>query len=255
MTVSQPIAIKQEPSEFSFSQASSSQSPIQTDPINFNGLAADQQLALQQLMTNILAYQNQFGLVDPTSAPVPPQQTTIQPSMVFSASPTNASASTSAFVTPSVPAPPPSAPSQHDDEEPLRSVRQGSTFSSFGADDVESKIDRLVPLPAIFSAGRGKGGKKGGGMSSVVRGDDEDIDDDDSWRPSPEEYKKLSSKEKRQLRNKLSARAFRTRRKDYIGTLEAHIQDRDSVIDAVRSELINSRSENQDLKCVSLCTK
>lgn len=33
------------------------------------------------------------------------------------------------------------------------------------------------------------------------------------WRPSPEEYKKMSSKEKRQLRNKISARNFRVRRK------------------------------------------
>ncbi|PWN50730.1 hypothetical protein IE53DRAFT_81292 [Violaceomyces palustris] len=32
-------------------------------------------------------------------------------------------------------------------------------------------------------------------------------------KPNPEEYKKLSSKEKRQLRNKISARNFRTRRK------------------------------------------
>ena len=117
-------------------------------------------------------------------------------------------------------------------------------------DDLDSRIDALVPLPTIFSAGRGKGGKKGGGMSSVVRGEDEDVDDDDSWRPSPEEYKKLSSKEKRQLRNKLSARAFRNRRKDYIGTLESHIKDRDTVIDAIKAELVNSRSENQDLKYV-----
>ena len=35
----------------------------------------------------------------------------------------------------------------------------------------------------------------------------------DDWRPSPEEYKKMSSKEKRQLRNKISARNFRVRRK------------------------------------------
>ena len=36
---------------------------------------------------------------------------------------------------------------------------------------------------------------------------------DDDWRPSPEEYKKMTSKEKRQLRNKISARNFRVRRK------------------------------------------
>lgn len=35
----------------------------------------------------------------------------------------------------------------------------------------------------------------------------------EDWRPSPEEYKKMSSKEKRQLRNKISARNFRVRRK------------------------------------------
>jgi len=34
----------------------------------------------------------------------------------------------------------------------------------------------------------------------------------DYWRPSPEEYK-MGSKEKRQLRNKISARNFRVRRK------------------------------------------
>lgn len=254
--VPQPIAIsiKHEPMEFPFGETSSasasnsSQSPIQPDTINFNGLAAEQQFALQQLMTNILAYQQQFGVVDPSTVQAPPpQQTTIEPSMVFSMS-SNASTSTSAsLISPTLPAPPLVAPSQHDDPEPLRSIREESTYSSLN-EDVDSRIDRLVPLPAIFNAGRGKGGKKGGGMSSVVRGDDEDIDDDDLWRPSPEEYKKLSSKEKRQLRNKLSARAFRTRRKDYIGTLEAHIKDRDTVIDAIHSELISSRSESHDLR-------
>jgi hypothetical protein len=36
---------------------------------------------------------------------------------------------------------------------------------------------------------------------------------DDDWRPTLEEYQKMSSKEKRQLRNKISARNFRVRRK------------------------------------------
>jgi hypothetical protein len=152
-----------------------------------------------------------------------------------------------------------------DDDEPLRSVepheiptsipgpsrkRTASVFS--GTSDISARLDRLAPREAIFSAGKGKGGKKGGGLSSVVRGDDEDLDDDDSWRPSPEEYKKLSSKEKRQLRNKLSARAFRTRRKDYIGTLEGHIKDRDDVIDEMRSELVHTRNENRSLRYVCL---
>ena len=51
-----------------------------------------------------------------------------------------------------------------------------------------------------------------GDVSMAV--DEEDEADD--WRPSPEEYKKMSSKEKRQLRNKISARNFRVRRKGEI---------------------------------------
>jgi len=49
-------------------------------------------------------------------------------------------------------------------------------------------------------------------VSSVVKIDPQDSAADD-WRPSPEEYQKLSSREKRQLRNKISARNFRNRRK------------------------------------------
>lgn len=87
----------------------------------------------------------------------------------------------------------------------------------------------------------------------------------EDWRPSPEEYKKMSSKEKRQLRNKISARNFRVRRKgalfpvpvpipshrpcpEYITTLEGDIAERDRLIDAIRSELGSSRSENIALR-------
>ncbi|KAL8810019.1 MAG: hypothetical protein Q9223_003739 [Gallowayella weberi] len=52
--------------------------------------------------------------------------------------------------------------------------------------------------------------------------DEEDMDEDERLLAS-EEGKKLSSKERRQLRNKVSARAFRSRRKEYIGQLEGEI--------------------------------
>lgn len=39
-------------------------------------------------------------------------------------------------------------------------------------------------------------------------------------------------------------------RKDYIGTLEGHIRERDGVIDEMKSELMSSRTETQDLRCV-----
>lgn len=251
------VPVKQEPVEFGFSvpQPASQSPPIQAPQpqpeasTNFLGLPVDQQFALQQLLENMIKYQQQYGAEQANDG-------TVQPSMVFN-SPVppqpsvQPSTSSSASVSPTVLK---QSPPQSDDELiaidmlelPARQDRMPSASSA--PEDLDAKIDSLVPLPAIFSAGRGKGGKKGGGLSSVVRGDDEEIDDDDSWRPSPEEYKKLSSKEKRQLRNKLSARAFRTRRKDYIGTLEGHIKDRDTVIDAIRSELVTSRVENQDLR-------
>ncbi|RDW85840.1 hypothetical protein BP5796_04165 [Coleophoma crateriformis] len=55
-----------------------------------------------------------------------------------------------------------------------------------------------------------------------MRKDEEDMDEDERLLAS-EEGKKLSSKERRQLRNKVSARAFRSRRKEYISQLEGEI--------------------------------
>ncbi|KAB8238412.1 bZIP transcription factor [Aspergillus alliaceus] len=55
--------------------------------------------------------------------------------------------------------------------------------------------------------------------------DEQDMDEDERLLAS-EEGKKLSSKERRQLRNKVSARAFRSRRKEYIGQLESEVAAR-----------------------------
>jgi hypothetical protein len=72
----------------------------------------------------------------------------------------------------------------------LNSMRQNSEASSNGDEDV--------------AEGQGHGGRS--------RKDEEDMDEDERLLAS-EEGKKLSSKERRQLRNKVSARAFRSRRK------------------------------------------
>jgi len=61
-------------------------------------------------------------------------------------------------------------------------------------------------------------------MSHVQRMRKEDGDkDEDEQLLASEDGKKLSSKERRQLRNKVSARAFRSRRKEYISQLEGEI--------------------------------
>lgn len=70
----------------------------------------------------------------------------------------------------------------------------------------------------------------------------------DDLRPSLEEYNKLSSKEKRQLRNKISARNFRNRRKEYITLLEDQLKERDSVIRHLQDQLSSIRLENHHLQ-------
>ncbi|KAI0747170.1 hypothetical protein C8Q80DRAFT_1220319 [Daedaleopsis nitida] len=130
-------------------------------------------------------------------------------------------------------------------------------------DDLQS-IPEDHALPTMKVGGKGKASRKGtireggivkrsagidkkenrqpSGMLSTTSADPED------WRPTPEEYKKMSSKEKRQLRNKISARNFRVRRKEYITTLEGDIADRDRLIDAIRTELGSMKSENVALR-------
>ncbi|TFK89253.1 hypothetical protein K466DRAFT_487174 [Polyporus arcularius HHB13444] len=128
-------------------------------------------------------------------------------------------------------------------------------------DDLQSIPEDHV-LPQMKVGGRGKANRKGtvrdGGITkragSVEKNNMQpamlsttSVDPDD-WRPTPEEYKKMSSKEKRQLRNKISARNFRVRRKEYITTLEGDIADRDRLIDAIRTELGSMKNENVALR-------
>ncbi|KAL2809319.1 hypothetical protein BJX63DRAFT_364866 [Aspergillus granulosus] len=67
------------------------------------------------------------------------------------------------------------------------------------------------------------------------RKDEQDMDEDERLLAS-EEGKKLSSKERRQLRNKVSARAFRSRRKEYIGHLENEVQQRNNEVQELRNQ-------------------
>ncbi|KAF5368213.1 hypothetical protein D9615_010518 [Tricholomella constricta] len=82
---------------------------------------------------------------------------------------------------------------------------------------------------------------KAAGKAASESGKDKDEDDDDlpqDWRPSPEVFQKMTSKEKRQLRNKIK----------YISTLEGDIAERDRLLDAIRSELGSTQSENYALR-------
>ncbi|KFY89748.1 hypothetical protein V500_05521 [Pseudogymnoascus sp. VKM F-4518 (FW-2643)] len=106
----------------------------------------------------------------------------------------------------------------------LNSMRQNSEATSNGDDDVAE-------------------GHGGHGRS---RKDEEDMDEDERLLAS-EEGKKLSSKERRQLRNKVSARAFRSRRKEYIGQLEGEIATRVNENTDLRAQNRELLSENKRL--------
>ncbi|KAG8414072.1 BZIP-type transcription factor mbz1 [Metarhizium acridum] len=76
--------------------------------------------------------------------------------------------------------------------------------------------------------------------------DEEEMDEDERLLAS-EEGKKLSSKERRQLRNKVSARAFRSRRKEYISQLEAEIANKVNENGDLRSQNRALMDENKRL--------
>jgi hypothetical protein len=92
----------------------------------------------------------------------------------------------------------------HTEETIARVVNQIRQSSNMGEHSMSP--DPLNGLPHIARA----------------RKDEDDMDEDERLLNS-EEGKKLSSKERRQLRNKVSARAFRSRRKEYIGQLEGEV--------------------------------
>ncbi|KAI8379018.1 hypothetical protein BD560DRAFT_389307 [Blakeslea trispora] len=62
------------------------------------------------------------------------------------------------------------------------------------------------------------------------------------------DLKKLTPKERRQLRNKISARNFRVRRKEYISTLEGQVNDHKKAAEALREKLIQAEEENKKLR-------
>ncbi|CAO3565202.1 unnamed protein product [Mortierella alpina] len=78
--------------------------------------------------------------------------------------------------------------------------------------------------------------------------EDMDINGSDPLKPSESELKNMTSKERRQLRNKLSARNFRVRRKEYIGTLENQVKEARREAADLQRRLIQSELNCQFLR-------
>ncbi|KAJ1800164.1 hypothetical protein LPJ59_001293 [Coemansia sp. RSA 2399] len=96
----------------------------------------------------------------------------------------------------------------------------------------------------------------GNTTAAAAAGNDESLDDESAIYAMTEgsdeldgiDLKSMSSKERRQLRNKISARNFRVRRKEYISNLEGEVRMHKEEADGLRSDLIASKKENQQLR-------
>ncbi|KAL8752499.1 MAG: hypothetical protein Q9184_005716, partial [Pyrenodesmia sp. 2 TL-2023] len=144
-------------------------------------------------------------------------------------------------------APPKNAP-------PPRHSSQQSIGRAAPAKDpiVEERISRLLNQMRHSSVATSNGDSptptSSGNLHHLgrARKDEEDMDEDERLLAS-EEGKKLSSKERRQLRNKVSARAFRSRRKEYIGQLEGELAARTAEADDFRAKNQELMAENTRL--------
>lgn len=111
---------------------------------------------------------------------------------------------------------------------------------------VEQKITQLLNNMRAKPAGaESDGGHSGSNMPRAKKAE-EDMDEDERLLAS-EEGKKLSSKERRQLRNKVSARAFRSRRKEYITQLESERDNKDEEVNRLRQSNRALLEENKRL--------
>ncbi|CAO1628410.1 unnamed protein product [Parajaminaea phylloscopi] len=126
---------------------------------------------------------------------------------------------------------------QEDSKDELAPLVSSLRFASAS----QSERDRSVSSEP--SQPKGPSARSLGGVPPSIR-DSAAV----NLRPTAEEYRALSSKEKRQLRNKISARNFRERRKEYITHLEGEISDRDALIDSLRLELSKVSLQNKKLE-------
>lgn len=111
---------------------------------------------------------------------------------------------------------------------------------------VEQKITQLLNSMRAKPASPDADSPSGSGSHARSRKEEEEMDEDERLLAS-EEGKKLSSKERRQLRNKVSARAFRSRRKEYISQLESEIAAKVSDNGVLRAQNRALLDENKRL--------
>ncbi|PWZ00370.1 hypothetical protein BCV70DRAFT_94375 [Testicularia cyperi] len=133
-----------------------------------------------------------------------------------------------------------------DDDEAIPMSEDG--LSDEDGEDSKAALRRQIRFETTPDGEHGSPSRGAQGSNKPLSDIPMAVGTTNNLKPDPEEYKKLSSKEKRQLRNKISARNFRTRRKEYITHLEEQIADRDNIIEGLRQQLSQMTTENKSLR-------
>ncbi|KEF56548.1 uncharacterized protein A1O9_06736 [Exophiala aquamarina CBS 119918] len=134
-----------------------------------------------------------------------------------------------------------------DGQKPLPSPTKSQASKDPLVEESISKVlNRMRQESVTSTATDGDGANVGMSNMPRIKKDEDDMDEDERLLAS-EEGKKLSSKERRQLRNKVSARAFRSRRKEYIGQLEGEIAAKTQEANDMRAQNEQLREENNRL--------
>ncbi|EXJ91103.1 hypothetical protein A1O1_04210 [Capronia coronata CBS 617.96] len=113
-------------------------------------------------------------------------------------------------------------------------------------ESITKVLNRMRQASVASTADEEKTPSSGTSSMPRIKKDEDDMDEDERLLAS-EEGKKLSSKERRQLRNKVSARAFRSRRKEYIGQLEGEVAAKVQEANDLRAQNQQLREENNRL--------
>ncbi|ORY32155.1 hypothetical protein BCR39DRAFT_60707 [Naematelia encephala] len=73
-------------------------------------------------------------------------------------------------------------------------------------------------------------------------------DDEQPWGMPQDEYKALNPRDKKQVRNRIGARRFRAKRKDYVANIETSLRVRDDEIASLKGQVEAHRTEINDLR-------
>lgn len=170
---------------------------------------AKRQLALREQLAINNNYEHQAVISEPTPEPESPPPAMIKLEKLF-------------------PAPPPLITTETTTVSPESLIKTEEVKVTLTPNTTTATTSRRDSLASISDEGP---------MSLEAYAETDGID-----------IKKLTSKERRQLRNKISARNFRVRRKEYITTLEGQVDNHKKANEQLLHRLNTVEEENKQLK-------